>query len=369
MKLGVVGLGTMGLGIAQVFALAGVDVLATDIQPDVRARSVERMRAALAERVGKGVMPPEMLEPTMSRFQIVDDLAELAKAQMVIEAVVENLAVKQSVFASLERAVGPDVVLATNTSALSVAAMAQGLRRPHRVVGLHFFNPAPVMRLVELVAHSATSAEALTLARVVCEAADKNVITCPDRPGFIVNRCAVPYFGEALALLSEGRTAGEIDGAVLAAGYRIGPFSLIDLIGADVHLTTTEGIWRAMRHYSRYYPFDALREMAAAGRLGRKTGSGFVFPNAAGPVPADATDIVFRIEASLVNEAGWLLAEGGVAEDDVNLGLELGMNFPRGPFQMLARHGRENIQTLLASLEARAPGYLNGRYLPAPMLL
>ena len=290
----------------------------------------------------------------------------MAPADLVIEAVAERLEVKQALFRALEEVVAPDAVLATNTSSLSVAAVAAGLRHPGRVLGLHFFNPAPAMKLVELVAAPGTAEAALHLARQVTEAAGKTVIACPDRPGFVVNRCARPFYGEALALLEEGRTAGEIDAAMTAAGYRIGPFGLIDLIGADVHLAATEGVWRGMAEHPRYRVFDALKAAVAAGRLGRKSGTGFVVPGESAAPPSDAATIVARIEATLVNEAGWLLAEGGVAAPDIDLALKLGLNFPRGPFEMLAATGRDRIAAVLAGLEARTRW--TGRYAAAPML-
>jgi 3-hydroxybutyryl-CoA dehydrogenase len=260
-------------------------------------------------------------------------------------------------------------VLATNTSSLSVAAIAQGLKHPERVVGLHFFNPAPAMKLVELVATPATAPAALALARQATEAAGKTVIACPDTPGFIVNRCARPYYGEALAMVEEGRTPAEIEAAMRTAGYRIGPFGLIDLIGADINLAATEGLNRAMGGHPRYHVFATLRAQVARGALGRKSGEGFLTPPPASlPPPADAEAIALRIEACLVNEAAWLLAQGGVTRDGIDTALKLGLNFPRGPFEMLAAHGRDRIRATLAALEATAPPALKTRYLPAPPL-
>ncbi|MGV8985541.1 MAG: 3-hydroxyacyl-CoA dehydrogenase NAD-binding domain-containing protein [Cypionkella sp.] len=367
MIVGVVGLGTMGLGIAQVFAASGCTVLATDAYAPARATAAARLRAALEPRVAKGAISADAMEATLSRLQVVDSLDALAACQLVIEAIVETLPAKQVLFATLEGILAPDAVLATNTSSLSVTAIAGTLHHPARLVGLHFFNPAPVMRLVELVAHSGTSPEALTRARTLTEATGKTVITCPDRPGFIVNRCARPYYGEALALLEEGRTASDIDAAMLAAGYRIGPLSLIDLIGADINHAATEGLQAAMDH-PRYHIFDALKAQIAAGNLGRKSGKGFLFPAAPGSAPADAADIALRIEATLVNEAVWLLSEGGVTQEGIDKALKLGLNFPRGPFEIATFHGPARIRETLARLEAAAPAHLKTRYDQAPGL-
>lgn len=366
MKIAVVGLGTMGLGIAQVYAAAGFDVVATDGQAGARDSARERLGGVLAQRVAKGAMTEADRAALLGRFCVVEGLAGLAGADLVIEAIAEVLAAKQALFGDLERVVGDQVVLATNTSSLSVAAVARGLRVPGRVLGLHFFNPAPAMRLVELVAHPGTAPAALTLARQATEAAGKVVIPCPDRPGFVVNRCARPFYGEALALLEEGRGAGEIDAAMLAAGYRIGPLSLIDLIGADVHLAATEGVWRGMGQHPRYRVFAALQDVVAAGRLGRKSGQGFVWPEAPCPAPADAAAIALRIEAVLANEAGWLLAEGGVTAADIDTALKLGLNFPRGPFEAGERHRRATLREVLIGLEAATP--YKGRYELAPCL-
>jgi 3-hydroxybutyryl-CoA dehydrogenase len=183
-----------------------------------------------------------------------------------------------------------------------------------------------------------------------------------------VNRCARPFYGEALALLEEGRTAIEVDAAMQTAGYRIGPFALIDLIGADINLAATEGLSAAMDGHPRYHVFAALRAQVARGDLGRKTGRGFVYPSEAGAAPADAEAIVLRIEAELANEAAWLLSEGGTTAQGIDQAMMLGLNFPRGPLDALRRHGLARILDTLAMLEAQAPPHLRGRYLPAPAL-
>lgn len=359
MIIGVAGLGTMGLGIAQVYAAAGYRVLATDAFAPARDSALARLRAALEPRVAKGALSPEAMEATLAKLHVVDSPQDLAPAGLIIEAIVETLEAKQSLFAALEAVTG--AVLATNTSSLSVAAIASPLTHPERVLGLHFFNPAPAMKLVELAAHSGTSPAALTLARSLTEAAGKIVIACPDQPGFIVNRCARPFYGEALALIEEGRSASDIDAAMLAAGYRIGPLSLIDRIGADINLAATEGLSKALQH-PRYHVFETLKAQVAAGRLGRKSGTGFLYPNTPGPAPKDAAAIALRIEATLANEAAWLCAEGGVPARDIDQALILGLNFPRGPFASAARHGAETIRQTLANLEQSAPKHLKTRY-------
>lgn len=366
--IGVIGLGTMGLGIAQLYAQAGHRVIATDAQAAVRAAAATRLGAALEGRVAAGKLAPAARDATLANFALADDAAALAPARLVIEAVVERLEVKQALFAGLERHVAADAVLATNTSSLSVAAIMSRLARPERGLGLHFFNPVPAMKLAELVAQPATSAAALAVARRLTEAAGKTVIACADRPGFIVNRVGRPFYGEALVLLEEGRSASAIDAAMLAAGYRMGPFTLMDLIGADISLAASEGMAAAMGRHPRYAVAEALKAQVAKGDLGRKTGRGFLFPESPSAAPADAAEIALRIEATLANEAGDLLGEGGLSPPDIDTALKLGLNFPRGPFEAARAHGPGRIISTLKALEARAPPRLKGRYVVTPAL-
>jgi len=366
--IGIVGLGTMGLGIAQVYAQAGFPVIATDAFAPARDSAKTRLAETLSARVSAGKLAEADRDATLSRLTFAADLTALAPCQLVIEAIVEKLEAKRSLFAALEPILAADAILATNTSSLPIHSIAQGLAHPTRVLALHFFNPPPAMKLVELAAHAATDPDAVARAKTWTEAAGKTVILCPDRPGFIVNRCARPYYGEALALLSEGRSAAKIDAAMAAAGYKLGPFALIDLIGADINLAATTGMYDAMGQHPRYLPFPALQAQVASGTLGRKTGRGFVFPNTPASPPPDADAIALRIEATLVNEAHWLLAEGGTTPDGIDTALRLGLNFPRGPFEALARHGRTAVLSELARLRATAPEALKPRYDPAPML-
>ncbi|WP_374395509.1 3-hydroxyacyl-CoA dehydrogenase NAD-binding domain-containing protein [Tabrizicola sp.] len=366
--IGVVGLGTMGLGIAQVYAQAGFPVIATDAHQPARDSARDRLTQTLHSRVTAGKLTEADRDATLARLSVAPDLTALAPCHLIIEAIVEKLAAKQALFAALEPLIAPDAILATNTSSLPIHGIAAGLKHPDRTLALHFFNPPPAMKLVELAPHAGTTPATITRAQHWTEAAGKTVILCPDRPGFIVNRCARPYYGEALALLSEGRSAGEIDAAMTAAGYKLGPFALIDLIGADINFAATEGMYAAMGSHPRYLPFPALKAQVASGNLGRKTGKGFVFPDTPASPPADADVIALRIEATLVNEAHWLLAEGGTTPEGIDTALRLGLNFPRGPFEALARHGRQAVLSELARLRAISPEPLKPRYDPAPML-
>lgn len=366
--VGVVGLGTMGLGIAQVFCAAGFAVLATDALEAARDEAHGRLAQALAGLIRTGKVSEEEADTILGRLIVVDGPGSMGAADLVIEAIAEDLEAKRALFAHLEAVLAPDAVLATNTSSLAVGSLAQGRRHPERVIGLHFFNPAPEMRLVELIRHPGTGDEAAARGRAAAERAGKTVVEAPDTPGFVVNRCARPFYGEALAMLEEGRTASDIDAAMLAAGFRMGPFSLIDLVGADINLAATRQLAQAMGGQPRYRVFPALEAQVASGTLGRKTGRGFLFPDRPASAPPDAEAIAARIEAALINEAGWLLSEGGVTAEGIDTAMTLGLNFPRGPFAMLAERGREPVRETLAALEARAPATLTGRYAPAPML-
>ena len=364
----VIGLGTMGLGIVQVYAQAGFRVLATDAVAGARQTAGTRLTAGLAPRVAAGKMPAEVAEAIVARVQVVDDIAGLDGAALVIEAVAEDLAVKQALFVKVEQLVSGQPVLATNTSSLSVGSIRKALTRPDHLLGLHFFNPAPVMKLVELVVPEGSNGTAAALARRLTETAGKIVVDAPDSPGFIVNRCARPFYGEAFAMLAEGRTAGDVDAAMQTAGYRMGPFALIDLIGADINLAATRGLYQAMGGHPRYHVFPALEKAVADGRLGRKSGAGFVVGVDAPAPPGDAMDVALRIETMLVNEACWLVGESGLPEAAVDTALTLGLNFPRGPFQMLAAHGAGVVRATLAALRDAAPAPLKDRYTTAPYL-
>ena len=366
--IAVLGLGTMGLGIAQLYAQAGHRVIASDAIATARDSAKDRLAQSLDARVKAGKLPQAERDATLGNLFVTDDLAALKHARLVIEAVVEDLTVKQALFAEVERHVSADAVLATNTSSLSVAAIMHKLAHPARGIGLHFFNPAPVMKLVELIVPQGASGEAVALARAVTEGAGKTVIACRDTPGFIVNRCARPYYGEALALLAEGRTASDIDAAMLKAGYRLGPFSLIDLIGADINLAATRGLSQAMGGHPRYHVFDALARQVEQGHLGRKSGQGFLHPAAPGEASPDWQEIALRIEATLANEAAFLAQESGLSPNDIDTALKLGLNFPRGPFESARAHGADRIIAALTAREAAAPAPLKGRYTPAAAL-
>jgi len=270
--VGIVGAGTMGAGIAQVAAQAGCDALLHDESGQALARGMERIAAGL--RTGRG--ETEGAE-ALARVHPCPAAGDLAAADVVIEAAFEDLAVKREIFRALESIVRPGTVLATNTSSLSITAIGALTRTPGAVVGMHFFNPAPRMKLVEIVRGGRTSDETLERARALALAMGKTPILCADTPGFIVNRVARPFYGEALRLLGEG-AAGveEIDRIVrLEGGFRMGPFELMDLIGIDVNYAVTKSVYERFFHEPRFRPHPIQERMVEAGTLGRKTGRGF----------------------------------------------------------------------------------------------
>jgi 3-hydroxybutyryl-CoA dehydrogenase len=270
----VVGAGTMGAGIAQVAAVAGHPVIVYDAAEGAAGRAVTAVRDRVARLVAKGRLD---LDPSGLQLTVAGDLGELAPARCVIEAVAEDLAVKHALFADLEKVVAPDCVLATNTSSLSPTAIAAGLSHPSRLVGLHFFNPAPVMRLVEVVSGLATDPAVAAAVTTLAEDWGKQVVQASATPGFIVNRVARPFYAEALRLAEERAASPATIDAVLtqAAGFRMGPFALMDLIGQDVNEAVTRSVWTAFGYDPRFAPSLLQRAMVDAGWLGRKTGRGW----------------------------------------------------------------------------------------------
>ncbi len=273
----VVGAGTMGAGIAQVAAAAGHRVLLFDSQPG----AVERGRMAVAEGLARLVerkrMAAEDVDILMARIRSAGQIAELAGAALVIEAIAEDMAAKKALFRALEDVVAPDAILASNTSSLSITEIAGALRHPERVAGLHFFNPAPVMPLVEVIAGFGTAASVMDTLMATASAWGKKPVRCASTPGFLGNRVARPFYGEALRALEEGVTDVPTYDAILreAAGFRMGPFELLDLVGIDINWAVTHAVHDAYFHDPRFKPFRIQGEMIASGRLGRKSGRGF----------------------------------------------------------------------------------------------
>jgi 3-hydroxybutyryl-CoA dehydrogenase len=282
----VIGAGTMGAGIAQIAASAGHPVLLFDTRPEAAVHAVGTLRTQFAKLAAKGKLSQEAAEAAGGRLTAAATLAELAAAGLIVEAIVEDLAAKQSLFRELEGIVGPDCLFGTNTSSISVTAIGAALARPERLAGLHFFNPAPLMALVEIVSGLATSRAVADTLFDTAAAWGKSPVHAKSTPGFIVNRVARPYYAEALRLLNEGAADCATLDAVMreAGGFRMGPFELMDLIGHDVNFAVTRSVWSAFFHDPRFLPSLIQQELVEAGFLGRKSGRGFyAYPEGAVP--------------------------------------------------------------------------------------
>jgi len=274
--VGVVGLGAMGAGIAQLCVEAGLETVGREVTDELGARAKERIGHFLTRKVEKGRLEQAERDAAVERLSLTTDLGELAGCDVVIEAIVEELGPKRELFAELDRICRPDAVLATNTSALSVTEIAGATATPERVVGMHFFNPAPLMPLVEIVRAELTSDEAFKTAYALGERLGKHPIRCNDTPGFVVNRVLIPLLNDCIRVLDEARvTPGDLDAAMKhGAGWPLGPCELADLVGIDVHVHASEALWEKLRE-PRMAPPPRLVAMANAGLLGRKTGRGF----------------------------------------------------------------------------------------------
>ncbi len=275
-RVGVVGLGAMGAGIAQLAIEAGYETVGREVTPELGDRARERIAHFLRRKVDKERMTEDERESALARLSLTSEVAALAECDLVVEAIVEELPAKLELFAELERTVRPDAILATNTSALSVTEIAAAVSTPERVVGMHFFNPAPLMPLVEIVRAELSSDEAVEAAFAVGERLGKRPIRCHDTPGFVVNRVLIPLLNDCLRVLDEARVSPEdLDAAMTAgAGWPMGPCALVDLVGIDVHVHASEAIYEKL-HEPRMAPPPRIVAMRNAGLLGRKSGRGF----------------------------------------------------------------------------------------------
>jgi 3-hydroxybutyryl-CoA dehydrogenase len=275
-RVGVVGLGTMGAGIAQVCLQAGREVVGREVSPELGERARDRIDHYLSRGVEKARLTQEEKDAALGRLTLVTDLADLGSCELVIEAAFEDLGVKRELFGELEQTVAPEAILATNTSALSVTEIAAATATPERVVGMHFFNPAPVLPLVEVIRTAQTSDEVFDTAYAFARQIGKEPVACNDTPGFIVNRILIPLLNDCVRVLDEARVApDDVDRAMrFGANWPIGPCALIDLIGVDVHVHASEALHAALGE-ERMAPPERLVQLQQAGHLGRKTGRGF----------------------------------------------------------------------------------------------
>src|SRR6478672_2605296 len=347
--VGVVGAGTMGAGIAQLALEAGHEVLLNDVDEAAIERGRAKIRDGLARRAAKLDLDADTIDDWVEgRYDRLRDGHSLdavgAEADVVIEAALEDLELKRTVFRALDAAAAPGAILATNTSALSIAAIADVTARPERVLGLHFFNPAPLMRLVEVVSGPATSPSVAARAAVLVASWDREPVAVVDSPGFIVNRVNRPFTLEALSALEAGEAGIEaIDAAIRAAGYPMGPFELMDLVGIDVNLAAARGVWEGFGRAERFRPSPIQERLVEEERLGRKSGHGFYrygdgirgSVDVGVPDVPDTTapDVAERIELAILAEAWRALGDGIATERDIDLAMRLGAGHRVGPFE------------------------------------
>ncbi len=373
MKVGVLGAGTMGAGIAQVASQNGCEVVLVDLNQDMLTKAENNLDKILARLVEKGVVSDDDKINIQGRITYSTDSKDFKGSKIVIEAIVEKLEVKHAVFANLESIVANDCILASNTSSLSIASIGSALKNPSRVIGIHFFNPAPLMPLVEIIPAVQTSQETLTSAKSLIDSWGKVTVLCKDTPGFIVNRVARPFYGEALRIYEEGiADFATIDWAMTElGGFKMGPFTLMDYIGNDVNYAVTESVFAAFYYDPRFKPSFTQRRHSEAGFLGRKSGRGY-FDYAEGVIKPEPTkdevvgkQILDRILVMLINEAFDAVFMQVASAEDVDKAMTKGVNYPKGLLVWAEEIGLKNV---LGQLEALFAEYGEDRYRPNPLL-
>jgi 3-hydroxybutyryl-CoA dehydrogenase len=372
-QIGVVGAGTMGAGIAQVAAQAGHKVILTDTNPEQLLKAEKQINTSLDKLVEKGKITEAFAQEVKANLSYSIHLYEHQDAALVIEAIVENLTVKHELFKQLEQIVSQQCVLASNTSSLSIASIGACLKDPSRFLGIHFFNPATLMPLVEVIPGVATSAEITDSIETLITNLNKTVVVCKDTPGFIVNRVARPFYGEALRIYEEGiADFATIDWAMTElGGFKMGPFTLMDYIGNDINYTVTETVFAAFYYDPRFKPSFTQKRHMEAGFLGRKTNRGFYDYQEGSALTSPTKDHVLgkqifeRILVLLINEAADAVFMQVASPQAVDLALTKGVNYPKG---LLAWADELGPAWVLEKLEKLFAEYGEDRYRPNPLL-
>ena len=369
--IGIIGSGAMGSGIGQVAAMAGHSVVIYDNNKGSLEKSKASLTATLQKLEEKGKI--ESAHEVLHRLIFADDIHAFATCELIIEAIIERLEVKKAVFTEVEKVVSDTCILASNTSSLSITSIAAACTNPGRVMGLHFFNPAPLMALVEVIPAIQTQPELIEAARSLMLTWGKTPVLAKDTPGFIVNRVARPFYGEAIRIYEEGiADMATIDWAMTeTGGFKMGPFTLMDYIGHDVNYVVTETVFQSFFYDPRYKPSFSQKRLLEAGWLGRKSGRGF-YNYAAGTTPAEPKNdkelgkqIVNRILAMLINEAADALHLGIASAADLEIAMTKGVNYPKGLLQWCDDWGADNC---LAQLDALYNEYHEDRYRASALL-
>ncbi len=371
--IGVLGAGTMGAGIAQVAAQNGNQVILVDVnqsQLDLAKSNLSLILSKLIEKEKISISDKTAIE---SRITYSSELKSFAPCQLIIEAILEDLAIKHKVFAALEEIVSSDCILASNTSSLSIASIGSVLKNPSRVIGIHFFNPAPLMPLVEIIPAVQTAPNFLSSALELIQSWKKITVVCKDTPGFIVNRVARPFYGEALRIYDEGiADFATIDWAMTNfGGFKMGPFALMDYIGNDVNYAVTESVFSAFYFDSRFKPSFTQKRLKEAGFFGRKSGRGFYDYSQETVLPEPNKDadlglkIFHRILLMLINEAIDAVFMQVASKEDVDLAMTKGVNYPKG---LLAWADEKGLENILNQLQVLFDEYGEDRYRPNPLL-
>ena len=373
-NIGIIGAGTMGSGIAQVAATAGCAVKLFDVNQEALDKAKAALEKVLKRLIEKGRIDASEKDRIQANITYVNTLKELANADLTIEAIVENLEVKKKVFQELETYVSDTAIIASNTSSLSIASIAASLQNPERCIGIHFFNPAPLMKLVEVIPAVQTSQNVLDTCVAEITRWKKVVAIAKDTPGFIVNRVARPFYGEALRMYEEGvANFATIDAAMKSVGgFRMGPFELMDFIGNDVNYTVTETVFNAFYQDPRYKPSFTQQRYSQAGYLGRKSGRGYYdyknveadnafakAPSQAATATQDKEAIFERILVMLINEAADALFWNVASAEDIDNAMTKGVNYPKG---LLAWADEKGISWCVQKMDALYDEYREDRY-------
>ena len=378
MKVGIIGSGTMGSGIAQVAATAGCQVNLFDANQAILEKSKESLEKILIRLIEKGRIDTSEKNRIQSNISYVNSLKELSNSDLIIEAIIENLEIKKKVFSELETLVNDDCIIASNTSSLSIASIAASLKNPKRCVGIHFFNPAPLMKLVEVIPAIQTSYETLEKSIDTISSWGKTVAIAKDTPGFIVNRVARPFYSEALRIYEEGVASFQaIDNSLKnLGGFRMGPFELMDFIGNDVNFTVTETVFKSFFFDPRYKPSFTQKRFAEAGYLGRKSGIGFyeydennqIVPLNKNETSIDSalSQLIFdRVLVMLINEAADALFWNIASAKDIDNAMTKGVNYPKG---LLAWADEKGIDWCVNQMDQLYDEYREDRYRCSPIL-